>query len=231
LDDNGDVYVVGETISTDFPTSANGADTDCGSDGQCDPSGTYNTPAADGFVVRLSADLTELLYGSFIGGSEEDRPGVAAANAVNAGRLYAAGYTRSADFPTTFDAFDRTYNGGTSDAFIGLFDTGGDGGGGGTPPANQAPSADAGSDQTVAPRERVYLNGSGSNDPDGQIAAYQWSQVSGRAVSISNANSAVANFRAPGVRRGRTRTLEFELAVTDDLDATAYDRITIVVTR
>ncbi len=40
------------------------------------------------------------------------------------GTLYVAGYTRSPDFPTTAGAFDETYNGGTSDAFISHFDAG-----------------------------------------------------------------------------------------------------------
>jgi hypothetical protein len=179
-------------------------------------------------VIKLSVDLTQLLYGSFIGGTGEDRPNVIAVD--DAGWLYAAGYTRSADFPTTAGAFDRTYNGGTSDAFISLFDAAGDGGGG-TPPTNEAPVADAGSDQTVGPRQRVYLDGSGSSDPDGQIVQYHWSQVAGKVVSIKNANSAVANFKAPRVKRGATKTLVFELEVTDELDATADDRVTISVTR
>ncbi|CAB1062870.1 hypothetical protein D1BOALGB6SA_7652 [Olavius sp. associated proteobacterium Delta 1] len=233
LDASGDVYVTGETISPDFPTFGNGADTSCGSDGQCNPSGTYATPVADGFVVKLSADWSQLLYGSFIGGSGEDRPNVIAVD--EAGLVYAAGYTRSADFPTTAGAFDKTYNGGTSDAFISQFNETGDGtgggGGGGTPPPNDAPVADAGSDQTVGPRQRVYLDGSGSSDADGQIIQYHWTQVAGKAVSIKNANSAVANFAAPRTRRGATRTLVFELEVTDDLDATAIDQVTIKVTR
>jgi len=229
LDADGNIYVAGETISPDFPTAGNGADTSCGSDGQCNPSGTYGTPAADGFVVKLTADLSQLLYGSYIGGSGEDRPNVIALD--DAGLVYAAGYTRSADFPTTAGAFDKTYNGGTSDAFISQFDAVGDGSGGGGPLPNETPIADAGSDQTVGPRQRVYLNGSGSSDADGQIVQYHWTQVGGKAVSIKNANSTVANFTAPGVKRGQTKTLVFELEVTDDLDATAIDQVTIYVTR
>ncbi len=231
LDANDDVYVAGETFSPDFPTSADGADTGCGTDGQCNPSGTYSTPTADGFVVKLSADLSQMLYGSFIGGSDEDRPNVIAVN--DAEGVYAAGYTRSPDFPATAGALDRTYNGGTSDAFVSLFDAAGDGsgGGGGTPPPNEAPVADAGSDQTVGSRQRVYLDGRGSNDADGQIVQYHWTQAAGAAVSIKNANSAVANFTAPRPRRGATITLVFELAVTDNLNATATDQATVKISR
>ena len=234
LDGSGNVYVTGETISPDFPTSADGEDTSCGTDGQCNPTGTYNTPAADGFVAKLSADLSNLLYGSYIGGTGEDRPNEIAVD--SAGNIYAAGYTRSADFPTTAGAVDRTYNGGTSDAFVSVFDTAGGGtgggdGGGGTPPDNLAPIADAGEDQTAGSRQRVYLDGRGSSDPDGQIIHYHWTQAAGNAVSIRNADSDLADFRATRVRRGATRTLVFQLEVTDNLDATAVDQVTIGVTR
>ncbi len=223
LDADGDVYVTGETTSPDFPTSANGADTSCGTDGQCNPTGSYPTPAADGFVAKLSADLSQLLYGSFIGGSKEDQPIVI--DVDEAGLVYTAGFTRSIDFPTTVGAFDRTYNGGTSDAFIGKFDVFG------TPPPNEAPFADAGSDQTVRPRQRVYLDGRGSSDVDGQIVQYQWTQVAGQTVKINNDDSSVAGFKAPMVRRDVTKTLVFELEVTDDQGATDRDQVTIDIIR
>lgn len=76
----------------------------------------------DGFVARLSADLSRLDFGSYLGGSGVDLPKVVAVD--SAGLIYAAGRADSVDFPTTAGAFDTTYNGGTSDAFIGLFDTG-----------------------------------------------------------------------------------------------------------
>jgi hypothetical protein len=222
----GDVYVAGETTSVDFPTTGSGADNSCGSDGQCDPTGTYSSPTADGFVARLSADLSQLYFGSYLGGSGEDRPLVVALD--EAGQLYAAGFTRSADFPTTPGAFDNSYNGGTSDAFISLADVGPGGGGGGE---NEPPVADAGADQTVGPRQIVTLDGRGSVDPDGQIVSYHWTQVSGRKVKLADEGAAVTMFRAPRVRRGVTRVLVFELKVTDDEGATGADQVRIDVTR
>lgn len=219
----GDITVAGETISVDFPTT--GDDTACGSDGQCDPTGSYGTPAADGFVARLSADLSDLVYGSYLGGSGEDFPLTLALD--DTGLLYVAGYTRSSDFPTTPGAFDNSYNGGTSDAFVSLIDTGSGGGGG----DNQPPVADAGPDQTVGPRQVVILDGTGSNDPDGSIVGYHWGQVSGVPVTLQNAGTAMASFRAPFVRRGSVRVLVFELTVTDDGGATASDYVSIEVRR
>ena len=122
LTPGGDVLVTGETTSVDFPTGGEGADTTCGTDGQCDPTGMYNHPTPDAFVVRLTPDLSQLGYGTYLGGSGEEHANVvrAAAN----GTVFAAGYTRSSDFPATPGAFDESYNGGTSDAFVAAYDTG-----------------------------------------------------------------------------------------------------------
>ena len=97
------------------------------------------------------------------------------------------------------------------------------------PPVNVAPTADAGSDQVVGSRDRVYLDGSASSDSDGNIVSYRWTQVSGRSRNINNADEAVADFRAPRLRRGRTYTLVFELEVTDDQGAISTDQITVEV--
>ena len=219
---NGEIYVSGETTSVDFPTTGNGADTACGSDGLCDATSPYIS-FADGFIARLSPDLSLLNYGSYVGGSDEDRPTVITLG--DSDQLYIAGYTRSANFPTTAGAFDNSYNGGTSDAFISLFDTIGGGG------DNQPPVADAGADQQVAPRSIVTLNGNNSSDPDGDIVSYNWTQVYGRTVNLQNAGAAVARFRAPNARPGTTRVLVFKLDVTDNQGATASDLVRIDVSQ
>lgn len=220
---NGDILLTGETTSVDFPTTGNAADTSCGSDGQCDPTGRYSTPTADGFIARLSTGLSLLHYGSYLGGSGEDRPAAIALN--DTGQVFTAGYTRSVDFPTTLGAFDNNYNGGTSDAFISLFDTTAGGG------ENQPPLADAGADRTVGPRQIVNLDGNGSSDPDGQIVSYHWIQVYGKKVKLFNEGTALASFRAPYVPTGVTRVLVFGLQVTDNQGATATDTVRIDVTR
>ena len=91
--------------------------------------------------------------------------------------------------------------------------------------------AQAGSDQTVGLRQSVYLDGSASSDSDGAIVHYQWTQVSGKKVSLNNAADSVANFVSPNVRRGRTLMLVFELKVTDNQGASATDQVTVTVSR
>lgn len=117
---DGGIIVTGETASVDFPTVGDGIDPDCGIDGLCDPTGPYDTPTPDAFIAKLSGDLSQLLFGSYVGGSGEDFPLTVAVSPT--GMIYTAGYTDSADFPTTPGAFDTSYNGGTADAFIVLAD-------------------------------------------------------------------------------------------------------------
>jgi hypothetical protein len=95
-----------------------------------------------------------------------------------------------------------------------------------TPPANAAPTADAGSDQTVDEGATVTLDASGSSDPDGDQLGYTWTQTDGPDVSLS-ANDAVSpTFTAPDVD-GDT-TLTFEVTVSDGTDA-ATDTVNVTV--
>ncbi|MBU0717841.1 MAG: hypothetical protein KJ749_06285 [Planctomycetes bacterium] len=97
------VYVGGSTASSDF----------CITSGAYDQS--YNGGGYDGFVARLSSDLTTLEASTFIGGS-----GAEGVNSVIGGDsyVYAAGRTDASTFPTTSGAYDETYNGGEGDVFI-----------------------------------------------------------------------------------------------------------------
>ncbi len=92
---------------------------------------------------------------------------------------------------------------------------------------NQAPTANAGADQTVNSGAAVALRGSGS-DPENAITAYRWRQTSGTTVTLSNATSAQAGFTAPTIATG-TASLVFELRVTDAAGLSATDSVRIVV--
>jgi choice-of-anchor B domain-containing protein len=79
--------------------------------------------------------------------------------------------------------------------------------------SNTPPNAVTGGSQTVNAGAEVTLNGSASNDPDGDSLNYAWTQNIGPAVSLSNANSATATFTAPSV--SSDTLLRFQLDVTD----------------
>ena len=97
--------------------------------------------------------------------------------------------------------------------------------------ANQAPIANAGPDKVVpSATVGVTLVGTGSSDPDGTIASYQWSETSGVPVSINNATSPTATFTAPTVVSG-SAVLVFQLQVTDNTGGTATDTVTITVVK
>lgn len=106
---------------------------------------------------------------------------------------------------------------------------GGSGGSSDNPdPNNIPPEADAGANRSVNSNATVPLVGSAS-DPDGDDGELEisWRQIEGSpVVAISNANSVSASFFAPEV--SSTRTLVFELAVTDERGATV--RRTVAIT-
>ena len=81
---------------------------------------------------------------------------------------------------------------------------------------NHRPSANAGPDRTKDEGSLVTLNGTGSNDPDGDALNYAWTQISGPLVALSDANTANPSFTAPAVGPGGA-TLVFQLVVDDGL--------------
>lgn len=92
--------------------------------------------------------------------------------------------------------------------------------------AGSAPNAIAGANQTVASGAPVSLDGTASNDPDGDSLAYQWTQLSGPSVTLANASSATATFTAPSV--SSDSLLRFELTVNDGfLQSTAQTAVTV----
>jgi hypothetical protein len=92
------------------------------------------------------------------------------------------------------------------------------------PPANQTPTANAGTDKTITlPTSSVTLSGSGS-DPDGSISSYSWTKVSGNGGTIASANSATTNIT--GLTQG---SYTFQLKVTDNTGATATDNVVVTV--
>ncbi len=93
VDSSSNVFVVGQTASSNFPTASA---YDATSNGQ-----------ADVFVSKLNSSLGTLSYSTYIGGSNNDY-GIALA--LQSSYVYLTGYTQSSGFPTN-SAFDNTITG------------------------------------------------------------------------------------------------------------------------
>ena len=107
LASDGSCYVMGTTLSSDFPTQ-----------------NAYNSTLngnLDTFLAKFSINGS-LLWSTYLGGSSRDE-GQSIAVASD-GSCYVTGYTNSSDFPTK-SAYDSTYNGWYIDAFVAKFSTNG----------------------------------------------------------------------------------------------------------
>ncbi|MBS1561335.1 MAG: SBBP repeat-containing protein [Bacteroidetes bacterium] len=102
VDANGGIFVVGETLSPNFPVTNSSF-------------GQVYSAGIDGFAVKLSADLKKLEYGGFIRGNKDEI--VYACDVDGLNNLFICGSTNSTiNFPTT-NAYKKT-NLGQTDAFL-----------------------------------------------------------------------------------------------------------------
>jgi Beta-propeller repeat len=106
LDGSGNVYVSGQTISTDLPVTSGVVQ------GQC---GSCNGGKDDAFVAAINANLSSYKYFTFYGGSGED--GALAITANSSGNAFLTGLTLSTDFPMAGTPIQSTLNG-TQNAFV-----------------------------------------------------------------------------------------------------------------
>jgi hypothetical protein len=108
VDSAGVITVVGNTGSSNFPTTANAFDT------------TYNGGSNDAFVSRLDPTLlgkAQLVYSTFLGGNG-GFDNIWDFSISSASVVTAVGNTGSRDFPTTANAFDTSFNGLPWDGFV-----------------------------------------------------------------------------------------------------------------
>ena len=103
VDRFGDAYVVGATFDPNFPGNHLGP----------------QSPDGNAFAAKINPAGNVLVYGVTFGGSSQNR---AAANALaidGSGNAYITGFTGSADFPVTANAFQHVYpTGATQSAFV-----------------------------------------------------------------------------------------------------------------
>ena len=100
VDSDGFIYVAGSTTSTDLPLALSVAS-------------PLNRPVSlgsgDAFIAKLSPDGESLIWAAYLGGSRDD-----AANSIGvdpSGNVYVSGWTNSASFPTTAEAYLRKKTG------------------------------------------------------------------------------------------------------------------------
>lgn len=105
VDSAGNAFVTGVSVSMDFPVS-NAFQ------------GSAHEYYFEGFVTKLNADGSDVIFSTYLGGSYQDDGKSIAVD--SAGNAYVTGFTTSPDFPTSTDAFQRTgggtcsYDGGDS---------------------------------------------------------------------------------------------------------------------
>lgn len=92
----------------------------------------------------------------------------------------------------------------------------------------KAMTAYAGKDQRVPEHSEVTLFGSGK-DPLKNKLSYNWRQISGEQVELSASDIAKPSFVAPEVANGETKTLVFEITVSDGTGRSAKDTVTVIV--
>lgn len=97
VDAQGNAYVTGETMSSNFPTTPNAVQRVIA------PGTDDRHPPNDAFVVKLNADGSALSYATLLGGIGGDRSFAIAVNA--AGEAWVAGVSAGRNFPTTSGAF------------------------------------------------------------------------------------------------------------------------------
>lgn len=107
VDAANDVYLAGYTVSATF----------AGVPGEAFKSLTVpQVGVSDAFVLKLSADGASVVYLTYLGGSKGEHAKDIAVG--NDGSAYVTGFTESADFHITANAWQNVYGGGNSDVFV-----------------------------------------------------------------------------------------------------------------
>ena len=96
VDASGNTFVVGQTSSTDFPTTSDAFQS------------TLKSSGMNAFLAEISPDGTAALYSTYLGGSSAFGDAALGVALDPLGNAYVTGYTQSSDFPTTAGAFQTT---------------------------------------------------------------------------------------------------------------------------
>ena len=106
VDSSGNAYIAGRTSSVDFPVTT----------------GAYQVSYAgasyytNGFVLKLSPDAANLIFATYLGGSESDS--ISALKLDSQNNIYVAGVTSSSDFPNISNSYYAPATGSQNSAFV-----------------------------------------------------------------------------------------------------------------
>ena len=108
VDDSGNIYVAGDTLSPDLPMLNSW-------------NSTLNSNSGDAFLAKFDPN-GKLLYSTYLGGSKTDRIDSVAVDGNQ--NVYVAGFTNSLDFPTK-NAYQPSNKAGSYNGFLAKFDSNG----------------------------------------------------------------------------------------------------------
>ncbi len=108
VDSTGNAITIGQTQSSNFPTSPSAYDTSYAGN-------------SDVFILKLNQTGSTIIFSTFVGGSSNEQGYDIAVDSK--GNIYATGITLSTNFPKTTDAYDSTLNG--QDGFLIKLSSGG----------------------------------------------------------------------------------------------------------
>ncbi len=97
-DDDGNLYAGGTDFGTGYPVTTGAIQT------------TWGQGTIDMAISKFNASGTNLIYSTYIGGSDSEIPHSLVVNSAN--ELYVLGISGSSNFPITTGAYDATFGGG-----------------------------------------------------------------------------------------------------------------------
>jgi uncharacterized repeat protein (TIGR01451 family) len=198
VDSGGNAYVTGATCSVDFPT--------------VNPiQAHHDAHDFDGFVAKLNAPGSALVYSTYLGGTGSDEGQAVAVD--NAGHAYVVGRTFSADFPTANPLPGTSFRSG--DAYVAKLN-----GSGGLVYSTYLGGSDVDIGEAVAVdvAENVYVSGITRSADFPTVNPFQASQhslihsynnfiVKLSAVTTNLADMTIAKTRAGNFVRGQDRAI------------------------
>jgi len=101
VDEQGFIYIVGGTHSSDFPVTEGSYDTSFNGEGQI---------AGDVFLTKINPTGTDIIFSTFIGGEDGETANTGGIKIDSKGNIIIAGTTLSHDFPLTKGVIDNNNN-------------------------------------------------------------------------------------------------------------------------